>query len=224
MPTEIKILLVDDHPLVRQGLADMIGRHPDLKVCGEAENEPEALELIGSVQPAVAIVDISLENGSGIELVKSIKAIHPEVKSLVLSMHDESLYAERALRAGARGYIMKREAAKKIIDGIRSVMAGRLFISEKISAVMAEKFVDGTAVGDTSPFDQLSNRELEVFDLIGRGLTTRQIADHLHIGFKTVQAFSARIKEKLKLPNANELMRAAMRHQENQNGKIDSSA
>ena len=224
MPTEIKILLVDDHPLVRQGLADMIGRHPDLKVCGEAENEPEALELIGSVQPDVAIVDISLENGSGIELVKSIKAIHPEVKSLVLSMHDESLYAERALRAGARGYIMKREAAKKIIDGIRSVMAGRLFISEKISAVMAEKFVDGTAVGDTSPFDQLSNRELEVFDLIGRGLTTRQIADHLHIGFKTVQAFSARIKEKLKLPNANELMRAAMRHQENQNGKIDSSA
>ena len=224
MPTEIKILLVDDHPLVRQGLADMIGRHPDLKVCGEAENEPEALELIGSVQPDVAIVDISLENGSGIELVKSIKAIHPEVKSLVLSMHDESLYAERALRAGARGYIMKREAAKKIIDGIRSVMAGRLFISEKISAVMAEKFVDGTAVGDTSPFDQLSNRELEVFDLIGRGLTTRQIADHLHIGFKTVQAFSARIKEKLKLPNANELMRAAMRHQEKQNGKIDSSA
>jgi DNA-binding NarL/FixJ family response regulator len=224
MPTEIKILLVDDHPLVRQGLADMIGRHPDLKVCGEAENEPEALELIGSVQPDVAIVDISLENGSGIELVKSIKAIHPEVKSLVLSMHDESLYAERALRAGARGYIMKREAAKKIIDGIRAVMAGHLFISEKISAVMAEKFVDGTAVGDTSPFDQLSNRELEVFDLIGRGLTTRQIADHLHIGFKTVQAFSARIKEKLKLPNANELMRAAMRHQESQNGKLDSSA
>jgi DNA-binding NarL/FixJ family response regulator len=214
MPTEIKVFLVDDHPLVRQGLTDLISRHPDLKVCGEAEQEPQALELIGRVQPDVAIVDISLENGSGIELLKSIKALYPAVKTLVLSMHDESLYAERALRAGARGYIMKREAAKKIIDGIRTVMAGQLCLSEKISTLMTEKFVVGRTDANVSPIEQLSNRELEVFDLIGRGLTTRQIADHLHVGFKTVQAYSARIKEKLKLANATELLREALRRHE----------
>ena len=219
MATKIRILLVDDHPLVREGLANLIGQQPDFEICGEAGSEPQALELIGTVQPDVAIVDITLENGSGLELVKSVKAMHPAVKTLVLSMHDESLYAERALRAGARGYIMKREAAKKIIEGIRAVLAGQLYVSEKITAQMAEKFVEGGPAADVSPLDQLSNRELEVFQLLGRGHNTRQISDHLRVGFKTIQAYNARIKEKLKIANATELLREAMRWHESQQPK-----
>jgi DNA-binding NarL/FixJ family response regulator len=219
MSKKIKILLVDDHPLVREGLVNLIGQQSDFEICGEAGSEPQALELIGTVQPDVAIVDISLENGSGIELIKSTKALYPAVTTLVLSMHDESLYAERALRAGARGYIMKREAARKIVEGIRRVLNGQLYVSEKIAAMMAEKFVDGRAAADTSPVDQLSNRELEVFQLLGTGHNTRQIADHLHVGFKTVQAYNARIKEKLKLANATELLREAMRWHESQQSK-----
>ncbi len=216
---KIKILLVDDHPLVREGLVNLISQQSDLEICGEAANEPQALELIGAVQPDVAIVDISLENGSGIELIKSIKVIHPLVRVLVLSMHDESLYAERALRAGARGYIMKREAARKIIEGIRRVLAGQLYVSEKVADIMAEKFVDGRTTADTSPVEQLSNRELEVFQLLGTGHNTRQIAGHLHVGFKTVQAYNARIKEKLKLTNATELLREAIRWHEGHSPK-----
>jgi DNA-binding NarL/FixJ family response regulator len=210
MTQKIKILLVDDHPLVREGVANLINQQPDFEVCGEAAGEPQALELIGRVKPAVVIVDISLENGSGIELIKNVKAIHPTVVMLALSMHDETLYAERALRAGARGYLMKREAAKKVIQGIRAVLAGQLFVSEKIAALMAEKYVGGRTAAMASPVEQLSDRELEVFQLLGRGQSTRQIADQLHIGFKTVQAYCARIKEKLKLANATELLRAAM--------------
>jgi DNA-binding NarL/FixJ family response regulator len=218
MPPKIKILLVDDHPLVREGVANLIHQQPDLEVCGEAASEPQALQLIGAVQPDVAVVDISLENGSGLELIKNIKAMHPGVAMLALSMHDESLYAERALRAGARGYLMKREAAKKVIQGIRAVLAGQLFVSEKISALMAERFVEGRTA-TASPVELLSDRELEVFQLLGRGLTTRQIAGHLHVGFKTVQAYSARIKEKLQLANATELLRKAMQWNENQAGE-----
>jgi DNA-binding NarL/FixJ family response regulator len=216
MIEKIKILLVDDHPLVREGLANLIHQQPDLEVCGEAGNEPEALELVRTAQPAVAIVDITLENGSGLELIKSIKTLHPTVTTLVLSMHDESLYAERALRAGARGYIMKREAAKQIIQGIRGVLAGQLYVSDKIIAAMNEKYVAGGAVDVSSPVELLSNRELEVFQLLGVGQNTRQISDHMHVGFKTVQAYCARIKEKLNLANANELLREAVRWQENQ--------
>jgi DNA-binding NarL/FixJ family response regulator len=209
MPPKTKILLVDDHPLVREGLANLIHQEPDLEVCGEAAGEPEALQLIGKIQPDLAVVDLSLENGSGLELIKSIKAMYPAVAVLALSMHDESLYAERTLRAGARGYLMKREAATKVIPGIRAVLAGQLFVSEKIRALMAERFVAGGTAA-TSPVEQLSDRELEVFQLLGRGHSTRQIADHLHVGFKTVQAYCARIKDKLQLANATELLRAAM--------------
>ena len=209
MSPKIRILLVDDHPLVREGLANLIHQEPDLEVCGQAATEPQGLQLIGSAQPDLAVVDLSLENGSGLELIKSIKAMHPAVAVLALSMRDESLYAERALRAGARGYLMKREAATKVIQGIRAVLGGELFVSAKIKAQMAERFVAGDfSVG--SPVAQLSDRELEVFQLLGRGLSTRQIADHLHVGFKTVQAYCARTKEKLRLANANELLRAAM--------------
>ena len=218
MTQKIKILLVDDHPLVREGVANLINHQPDLEVCGEAAGEPQALALINDVKPDVAVVDLSLENGSGLELIKNIKAMHPTVAMLALSMHDESLYAERALRAGARGYLMKREAAKKVIHGISAVLAGQLFVSEKIAAQMAEKFVAGRTAANASPVEQLSDRELEVFQLLGRGQSTRQIAEHLHVGFKTVQAYCARIKQKLKLANATELLRAAMQWNENHPG------
>jgi DNA-binding NarL/FixJ family response regulator len=219
MSQKIKVLLVDDHPLVREGLVNLINQQADLQVCGEAGSEPEALELIRTAQPHVAIVDLSLESGSGIELIKSIKAMFPAVTVLVLSMHDESLYAERALRAGARGYVMKREAAKKVIQALRCVLAGQLYVSDKIAALMAEKFVGGRPAATASPIEQLSNRELEVFQLLGLGHNTRQIADHLHVGFKTVQAYCARIKEKLKLANATELLREAIRWNESQQAK-----
>jgi DNA-binding NarL/FixJ family response regulator len=219
MSQKIKVLLVDDHPLVREGLVNLISQQADLQICGEAGNEPQALEIIRTVQPHVAIVDISLENGSGIELIKSIKAMFPAVTVLVLSMHDESLYAERALRAGARGYVMKREATKKVIQAIRCVLAGQLYVSDKIAALMAEKFVEGRPAATASPIEQLSNRELEVFQLLGLGHNTRQIADHLHVGFKTVQTYCARIKEKLKLGNETELLREAIRWHESQQAK-----
>ena len=219
MSQPIKVVLVDDHPLVREGLANLIQQQADLQICGEAGNESQALELIRTAQPRVAIVDISLESGSGIELIKSIKASFPAVTVLVLSMHDESLYAERALRAGARGYVMKREATKKVIQAIRCVLAGQLYVSDKVAALMAEKFVEGRPVATTSLIEQLSNRELEVFQLLGLGHNTRQIADHLHVGFKTVQAYRARIKEKLKLANATELLREAIRWHESQQAK-----
>jgi DNA-binding NarL/FixJ family response regulator len=219
MSQKIKVLLVDDHPLVREGLVNLINQQADLQICGEAGNEPQALELIRTAQPHVAIVDISLESGSGIELIKSIKTLFPAVTVLVLSMHDESLYAERALRAGARGYVMKREAAKKVIEAIRCVLAGQLYVSDKIAALIAEKFIKGQPAAIASPTEQLSDRELEVFQLLGLGHSTRQIADHLHIGFKTVQAYNARIKEKLKLANANELLREAIRWHESQQAK-----
>lgn len=219
METKIKVLLVDDHPLVREGLVNLINQQPDMAICGEAGNETQALEMIGRLLPDVAVVDISLETGSGIELLKNIKAYHPGVQCLVLSMHDENLYAERALHAGARGYIMKREAAKKVIAGIQAVHAGQLYVSEKIAAVMAEKFVGGKTTANASPIEALSDRELQVFELLGNGQSTRQISENLHVGFKTVQAYQARIKEKLQLANASELMRAAIRWNETKQGK-----
>jgi DNA-binding NarL/FixJ family response regulator len=219
MAQKNKIVLVDDHPLVREWLANLINEQSDLQVCGEAGNAPEALKLIGSVKPRIAIVDITLAGGSGIELIKNIKASYPDVATIVLSMHDESLYAERALRAGARGYIMKREATKKVLQAIQTVLAGKLFVSDKISALMAEKFVDGRPARTESPVERLSDRELEVFQLLGRGHNTRQIADHLHVGFKTVQAYCARIKEKLNLTNINELLVEAVRWRESEEPK-----
>ncbi|MBW8864440.1 MAG: response regulator transcription factor [Verrucomicrobia bacterium] len=215
MENKIRVVLVDDHPLVREGLVNLINQSPGLEVCGEAGNEPQALEVISVTRPDVAVVHITLENGSGLELLKNLKSSHPQVKPLVLSMHDENIYAERALHAGARGYIMKREAAKKVIAGIHAVHAGQLYVSEKIAATMAEKFVGGRpSAANASPMELLSDRELQVFELLGRGQGTRQISESLNVGFKTVQAYQARIKEKLQLANATELMRAAIRWHE----------
>ena len=205
--------------MVREWLATLINQQADLEVCGEADNARTALQLVGEVKPNVAMVDISMEGGSGIELIKNIKASHPEVMVIVLSMHDEALYAERALRAGARGYIMKREATKGVLQAIRCVLGGQLYLSEKMAMLMAEKFVDGRPKPESSVVEKLSDRELEVFQLLGRGYGTRQIADELHVSFKTVQAFCARIKEKLKIVSANELLREAVRWNDSQQDK-----
>jgi DNA-binding NarL/FixJ family response regulator len=211
---EKRIFLVDDHPLVREWLTTLINRQPDLMVCGEAASAGEALKLIGTAKPHVAIVDISMEGGSGIDLIKHIKAVRPvmpEVAIIVLTMHDELLYGERALRAGARGYIMKREATKNVLQAIRCVLKGEMYLSDRMARKMAEKFVEGKLPAASSEVEILSDRELEVFQLLGRGLSTRQIAEELHVGFKTVQSFCARIKEKLKLSSANELLRESVR-------------
>ena len=215
MPNHKQVFLVDDHPLVREWLTNLINKRPDLQVCGEAGSAPEALQRIGAIQPDIAIVDITLASGSGIELIKDLQSQHPAVAVLVLTMHDETVYALRALRAGARGYIMKAEATTKIIQAIRTVLEGRLYVSDKVTALMAEKFADLPRKAG-SPSELLSDRELEVFQLLGRGLSTRQIADQLLISFKTVQAFCARIKDKLQLDNVNELLREAIRWQESQ--------
>ena len=211
----IKIFLVDDHPLVREWLTNLIHQQPDLVVCGESSDAPHALQEINRIKPDVAIVDISLRQGSGIELIKDLKAVQPDVAVIVLSMHDERLYAERALRAGARGYIMKSETAKKVIMAVRQVLAGKIYMSETLAAVFAEKFVDGRLPASGSLVDQLSDRELEVFQLLGKGYETRQVAEMMKVSMKTVQAHCAHIKEKLKLTNAAELLREAVRWQEN---------
>ena len=210
-----KILLVDDHPLVREWLTNLINEETDFEVCGQAGDAREALDLIGKLSPRIAVVDISLEGGSGLELIKDIKAQHPEVAALVLSMHDEALYAERAMRAGAAGYIMKREATGKVLEALRTVLAGGLFFSHAVNAQLAQKLVQG---GGDKPtvVEILSDRELEVFQLLGRGYNTRQISEQLNVGFKTVHAYCARIKEKLNLANINELVFHAVRWHESQ--------
>ncbi len=212
---KVKIFLVDDHPLVREWLTNLIHQQPDLVVCGESEDAPHALQEISAARPDVTIVDISLKQGSGIELIKNIKRLHPGIVIIVLSMHDERLYAERALRAGARGYIMKSETAKKVITVIRQVLAGKIYMSESLAAAFAEKFVDGRLPTGGSLIEQLSDRELEVFQLLGKGYETRRVAEMMKVSMKTVQAHCAHIKEKLKLTNAAELLREAVRWQEN---------
>ena len=214
--TKTKIFLVDDHPLVREWLTNLLHQQVDLQVCGEAATAPEALEAIYKLKPDIAMVDISLQSGSGIELIKDIAGLKPPVSVIVLSMHDENLYAERALRAGARGYVMKRETAGNVIAAVRSVLDGKLYLSERLRALFAEKFLQGDSVANSPSVEQLSDRELEVFQLLGQGYETRQIAETLHVSLKTVQAFCARIKEKLKLASATELLREAVRWHENQ--------
>jgi len=204
-----KILIVDDHPLVREGLADLVNKEKDLVVCGQAEDAYQAMEAIRELKPDMAIVDISLKETSGLELIKDIKIQHPGLPVLTLSMHEESVYAERALRAGAKGYIMKREATKKVVTAIRKVLRGQLYLSEKMTTRLVRKFVDGKPEAGTSPIDRLTDRELEVFCLLGRGNGTRQISEQLHLSVKTIETYRSRIKEKLNLTSASELLQHA---------------
>ena len=215
MQPKIKILLVDDHPLVREWLTNLINEEPDFEVCGSVGNTHEALGLIGTLLPRIIVVDISLDGGSGLELIKDIKAVHPYVDMIVLSMHDEMLYAERAMRAGAAGYVMKREATDKVLEAIRTVLQGGHYFSNAVNAMLAQKLVQGTGDQPTA-IAALSDRELEVFQLLGRGYSTRQISEQMNVGFKTVHAYCARIREKLNLANIHELVFHAVRWHESQ--------
>jgi DNA-binding NarL/FixJ family response regulator len=212
------ILVVDDHPIVREGLARFINQEPDMFVCGEAEAVDDAIKQIDAKPPDLAIVDISLKGISGIELIKRIHARLPGLPILVLSMHEESLYAERALRAGAKGYLMKHEATESVVDAIRQILFhGKDFhVSEKMVARILRNLVrqpDAAA----SPVEQLSDRELEVFQLIGQGRGTREIAKELHLSVKTVETHRAHIKQKLNLKHANELVHFASQWVQTQN-------
>ncbi|MBR9800726.1 MAG: response regulator [Rubinisphaera brasiliensis] len=206
----VRILLVDDHPVVRQGLRMMIEREGDMQVCGEANGMAEAMKSYFENKPEVVVVDISLHNGSGIELVKELIAHEENLKILVCSMHDESLFADRALHAGAKGYINKEEAMDKLIDAIRRVAAGRVYLSDQMTDRMLCRQVGAGDERPKSALETLSDRELEVFEQIGHGVTTRQIAEKLHLSPKTVETYRENIKHKLNLANATELTQHAV--------------
>ena len=201
-----RILIVDDHPAVREALASRIGRQPDLEVCGEAADMSEALRLIADTQPDLAVIDISLKTDSGIELIKRIKDRNDSVRMLVWSMHSESLYAERALRAGALGYINKDQVTDKIVEAIRRVLEGKVFLSDAMAEKMLHRSVGaGRKEVSGSPLDVLADRELEVFRLIGQGVKTAEIAERLHLSVKTVETYRDRIRQKLDLSDGTEL-------------------
>lgn len=212
-----RILLIDDHPIMRHGLAQLIRAESDLEVCAEAGSAAEGLTLIEARKPDLVIVDLTLPDKHGLELIKDIQALHPATLILVLSMHDEALYAERALRAGARGYVMKETAADNLIKACRRVLDGGIYLSDKMAGVMLE-LVTGhrNKQAPASPLERLTDRELEVLQLIGQGKGTRNIADLLHVSVRTIDAHRAHIKDKLQLPDGNALVRYAVRWMESQ--------
>jgi DNA-binding NarL/FixJ family response regulator len=204
-----RVLIVDDHPVVRRGLNALLADEPDVEVCGEAEDVEEAIERVGVTEPEVVVVDISLKNGNGIRLISEIKARYPDVRCLVWSMFDDNLFAERALRAGAAGYINKREPTERLIQAIRMVLRGEVYLSEPMTRCLVERISGGQDLNE-DPIHRLSDRELEVFELIGHGNTTQEIAAKLHLSPKTVEAHRERIKLKLDLKNGVELNRRAV--------------
>jgi len=199
-PGKNRVFVVDDHPIVRQGLSQLINREPDLMVCGEAEDARTALDAIAPSKPDILIVDVSLDGPDGIELLKTIRARDAKLPVLMLSMHDESLYAERALRAGANGYIMKQEATERVLIAIRQILCGEVYVSDSMAQKMMHQYI-GRGGARRSMMEELTDRELEVFRLIGQGHGTRQIAEELHLSVKTVESYYAHIKEKLSLKN-----------------------
>jgi DNA-binding NarL/FixJ family response regulator len=203
---------VDDHPIVRQGLAQLIDSEPDLAVIGQGEDAYASLKAMRDARPDLALVDISLKDADGLELLKELKAQGAEFPVLILSMHDESLYAERALRAGARGYVMKQEPPDVLLGAIRRVLAGEIYVSPKMGATLLRRMVGSREVNATSPMERLTDRELEVFRLIGAGQSVREIADKLCLSVKTVEAHREHIKEKLSLKTSAELLRFAIRN------------
>lgn len=205
-----RVLIVDDHPIVRQGLRRLIEQEEDLTVCGEAETTREAKSAIRELRPDVVIVDISLKQGDGIELVKDARAHYPTLPLLVLSMHDESIYAERMLSAGANGYIMKQAASDQFLVALRRVLEGGIYVSEVVGNSMIQKFASGGAYISANPIDRLSNRELQILHMIGRGLSTRQAAEALNLSVKTVESHRQRIKRKLNLSTGSQLVQYAV--------------
>jgi len=219
-PTQKRLLIVDDHPMMRTGLAQLIDSEGDLKVCAEADNAGQAINVVSKQRFDLALVDISLPDKNGLELIKDLRAITPELPILVVSMHDEMSYAERVLRAGARGYIMKQEGGEKFLQAIRRVLAGQVYVSEKMSARILET-LSGSSQGQNtnSPVRRLSDREFEVFQLIGQGVGTKEIAIRLRLSIKTVEVHRANIKQKLNLTTSTELVRYAVRWLDSQGPK-----
>ena len=207
-----RILLVDDHPIVRQGLGLLIDRESDLCICGEAEGAHSAFHAITTLRPDLVVLDISLSGPDGLDILKEIRSKSGSLPVLILSMHDETIYAERALRAGANGYIMKQEATEKVLVAIRRILQGDVYLSERLTNTMLHHFAHGTLSSSSknSPIVGLTDRELEIFRLIGEGHSTRQIANELHLSVKTIESHQAHIKEKLSLRNARELVQHAI--------------
>jgi DNA-binding NarL/FixJ family response regulator len=210
MPDIIKIIIVEDHPIFRMGMKELINREKDLEVVGDAETVAGALDLIEIQRPDLVIVDLSLKESNGIELVKEIHHNYKHIASLVLSMHDEALHAERCLTAGARGYIMKHEASESVVKAIRHIIAGNIYVSPGIMSTILNKFQNKPDPVSASPLKRLTDRELEIFRLIGQGLSSKEIAFQLAISIKTVGTYRERIKEKLDLKNSGELLRHAV--------------
>ncbi|MDX2185860.1 MAG: response regulator transcription factor [Opitutaceae bacterium] len=205
-----RIVLVDDHPVTREGVRVLIDQEPDLIVCGQADSGPVAFQLIQKLKPDLAVVDITLKSTSGIELMKNLKTVLPELPVLIMSMHDEGLYAERALRAGAKGYIMKHEASDRILTAIRRVLSGELYLSDKMKEKMLHSLVRSKKDEVVFTIDTLSDREMEVFQLIGNGFGTRQIADKLNLSVKTIDSYREHLKLKLRLEKGSDLVRHAI--------------
>ena len=206
-----RVFLVDDHPIVRHGLTQLINREPDLVVCGESEDGSKALTAVGAAKPDVVVVDLTLKRSSGFSLIKNLHALNPKLSILVLTIHDESLYAERCLRAGAKGYLMKEEAMENVLLAIRRVLAGQVYLSKAMQSTLFR--TSGKRSGNVvaSPLERLSDRELEVFRLLGQGVGTRQIAELLHLSISTVESHRARIKEELDVKSATELLQHAVK-------------
>ena len=204
-----RIILIDDHPIIRQGFTLLINQESDLIVVGEAEDSARAMEVIAELKPDLALVDLSLKNSNGIELIKDLTRIQPELLMLVVSLHDESVYAERCLRAGAHGFIMKAEATENVMTAIRTVLRGEIYLSDTMHYQMLKVMTSGSS-GKTSATDQLSDRELEVFQAIGRGESTREIAEILNLSIKTIETYKSHLKQKLDLRNSTELLQFAV--------------
>ena len=209
-PTKRRVLIVDDHPVFRHGISALINAEADLVVCGEASSSPSALDAMRNLDPDVALLDISLPGTNGIELIKLMKAEHPKLPLLMLSMHDESLYALRALKAGALGYVMKAEALTHVLDALRKVLKGEIYVSPRLSERLIFQAIQSADGGSGSPVDRLSDRELEVLELLGRGFGTKEIASELHLSVKTIETHRAHIKEKLGFRDAGEMVRFAI--------------
>lgn len=214
-----RLLLVDDHPIVRQGLVALLQQEADLAVCGEADDPEAGLTLIEKLKPDVVISDLSFGGLSGIEFLKDIRARWPKMPVLILSMHDEAHYADRALRAGAMGYIMKGAGGPRVVEAIRQVLSGQIYLSPEVTTQLVKTAIDGPSEQASSPIDQFSDRELEVFALIGQGLSTRQIARKLHLSTKTIDSHRSKIKSKLNLKNSTELVHHAIRWYSNTDGR-----
>ncbi len=206
-----RVLIVDDHAVLREGLAMVINQEPDLLVCGEAADAPEAIQAVAALQPDAVIADLSLTTGNGLELIKDVKAQHPDLPMLVLSLHDEALYAERVLRAGARGYIMKRASTAELLAALRKVLSGDVYLSERMASLLVTQAVGKRETpADDGPLGLLSDRELEVFQLLGEGHGTRKIARELGLSIKTISCYRQNIKSKLHLKDATELLHHAV--------------